>query len=124
MKKQRPVYLNLLQIKLPASGVVSILHRFSGLMLFLMIPLLLLLLEASLASEERFQQLSVGNASVIFRLIIFLGTWAIMHHLLAGIRFLLLDLHKGIALAQARTSARLVLAGSFLSALMAGWWLW
>ncbi|MFN7014923.1 MAG: succinate dehydrogenase, cytochrome b556 subunit, partial [Bacteroidia bacterium] len=58
MNKTRPKHLDLLRIKLPLPGIVSILHRISGALLFLALPLLLLMLDQSLRSIETYTSLS------------------------------------------------------------------
>lgn len=124
MQKRRPVYLNLLKIKFPASGMVSILHRASGLLLFLAIPLLLLALDRSLASLEGFDSLAMDGHGWLSRLVVGAVLWGFLHHLFAGLRFLSLDVHRGIHLPQARFSARLVLLASALSGVALALWLW
>lgn len=124
IRKQRPKYLNLVEIKLPLPGFVSILHRLSGAGLFLMLPFLLYLFDVSLASPESFTTFEqvVGNPFV--KLILLGLLWAYLHHFCAGIRFLLLDLHKGIDLPAARKTAGAVLAVSLLLTVMIGVKLW
>lgn len=124
MQKRRPVHLNLLRIKLPASGIVSILHRMSGLLLFLAIPLVLLALDRSLASREGFDAMTAGDRGFGWKLALAAVAWGFLHHLLAGFRLLLLDLHKGVHLPHARFSARLVMVASAFCALALTVWLW
>ena len=62
--KQRPVYLNLVRIRLPLPGIVSILHRISGAVLFFVgLPLLLVALQRSLGSPEAFHGLRAALAT-------------------------------------------------------------
>lgn len=125
MKKKRPVYLNLFQIKLPVSGVVSLIHRFSGALLFLSLPFFLWLFQALLESASSFDNLiNTVKYNPILKLVIAIGAWVFLHHFLAGIRFLLLDMHWGEELHQSRFSAKIVMLASItLSALILGW-LW
>lgn len=125
-KKIRPKYLSLpailFEIRLPVPGWVSILHRVSGLLLFVPFSAwLLYMLDTSLASEEGFRYIAdvyLQLPLVKAGLIVFL--WAFCHHFCAGIRFLLLDLDKGIELRPARISAAIVIAaGLALTALIA-----
>jgi len=125
MQKQRPVFLNLFLIKLPLSGVVSIMHRISGLLLFLLIPGALLLLQRSLNSPSEFDSVLVAGVSeVVIKLLVIFALAGLAQHFFAGIRCLLLDLHWGVSLPQARASAKLVLGLSLLSLLVTGVWLW
>ena len=123
--KRRPVYLDLPRIRLPLPGIVSILHRVSGALLFLAgIPVLLAGVAASLASPESFAELKAGFAHPLAKLVIVGFVWAYLHHFCAGIRYLLLDLHKGIELAPARRSSTVVLVVSIALTLIIGARLW
>ena len=124
MNQSQPKYLNLFEIRLPVPALVSILHRLSGLALFLFLPYLLWLLQASLSSPESFERYRAILAHPIAKLTLIALLWAFLHHLLAGLRFLALDLHWGTELAAARTSSRLVLIGALALTLVFGLWLW
>lgn len=107
--KPRPVYLNLIAIRLPFPGFVSFLHRFSGAVMFLIgIPALLWAVEASVASPESFAQAKAVLAHPLAKLVMLGLAWAYLHHLLAGIRHLALDLHVGAELKAARQSSTVV----------------
>jgi succinate dehydrogenase / fumarate reductase cytochrome b subunit len=113
-KKERPKYLNLrailFEIRLPLPGWVSILHRVSGtLLVFPFAAWLLYMLDASLTSEARFQAILGYLRLPLVKLGMLVFIWAFCHHLCAGIRFLVLDLNRGIELAPARRSAAAVL---------------
>ena len=123
-KQPRPKFRNinfplLLTYRLPLPGVVSIMHRISGAALFLTLPLLLWLFDLSLMSEISFARLSGITANVFFKLLLVLLIWGFIHHLVAGIRYLLLDLHLGIDLKSARASAIAVYAISLPLTLVA-----
>jgi succinate dehydrogenase / fumarate reductase cytochrome b subunit len=125
MLKQRPVYLDLVRIRLPLPGIVSILHRVSGALLFLVgIPLLLAGLAASLESPESYADVKAAFAHPLAKLVLIGFLWAYLHHFFAGIRFLLLDLLQGIELASARRSSVVVLAVSLALTLIIGARLW
>jgi len=124
MTKQRPKHLALHQIRLPLPGLVSILHRASGLLLFLALPLLLLMLQSSLRSIETYTRLRGMLQYSLSKLILLVLLWAFLHHLCAGIRFLGIDLHYGAKLAQARASSRWVLIVSLSLTVLLGAWLW
>lgn len=106
----RPVYLNLLKIKLPISGVISIMHRIFGLLLSLSIPFFTLLFGLSLQSEAGFNQaievLMMPWLQPVYGLLI----WGFSHHFFAGIRYLLLDVEVGVNKKQSIQSSWLVLA--------------
>ena len=123
--KQRPVYLDLPRIRLPLPGIVSILHRVSGALLFLAgIPLLLAGVAGSLASPEAYADLKSAFAHPLAKLALTGFVWAYLYHFCAGIRYLLLDLHVGIDLEPARRSSAVVLVVSLALTLIVGARLW
>lgn len=123
--KERPVYLDLPRIRLPLPGIVSILHRISGALLFLAgIPLLLYGVSGSLDSPERYEAMKAGFAHPVAKLVLIGLLWAYLHHFCAGIRYLLLDIHRGIELAPARRSSGVVLVLSVALTLVLGARLW
>jgi succinate dehydrogenase / fumarate reductase cytochrome b subunit len=124
--KPRPVFRNIhitqiLRYRLPWAGRVSILHRVSGALLFLALPVVLLpLFELSLTSEisyDRFRDV-VGQWWV--KLILFVLLWSYLHHFCAGLRYLVLDLHVGADKVSAQKSAIVVLAVSLGLTLLLG----
>lgn len=108
---KRPVYLNLVRIRLPIGGIVSILHRVTGVLLVLALPASLLALERSLADAAGYARLADLAASPAGRVALWVVVLATAHHLFAGLRHLLLDLDIGIERARARLGAWLVLGG-------------
>lgn len=124
MNKERPRHLALHLIKLPLPGIVSILHRISGLLLFLMLPLLLVMLQYSLLSIETYTQLLGVLQNPFIKIILLALGWAFLHHFFSGIRYLAIDLDFGVGLAQAQASSRLVLIASLSLTMLLGAWLW
>ena len=124
MNKKRPKHLALHQIKLPLPGIVSILHRVSGLLLFIALPLLLLMLQYSLASIETYTQLMGVLANPLLKLLLLGLMWAFLHHFCAGLRYLAVDMHLVRDLAQARNSSKVVMAVSLLLTILVGAKLW
>ena len=116
--KKRPKNLDLTTIRLPLPGKVSILHRVSGVGLFLFLPVLLWFFSASLTSAETFATFRSVFASLPAKVVLAGLLWAFVHHFFAGIRFLLLDLHVGIEKEAARKSAAVVFAVSIPLALI------
>lgn len=129
-KKRRPKYLSLtaflFEIRFPAAAWVSGFHRISGFLLFLPFTAwLLYLLDVSLASEQGFAHVrDVYLKMPIVRLGLLAFIWAFLHHLFAGLRFLLIDIDIGVDLPQARYSSYAVFAASILLTLFIGWRLW
>lgn len=126
--KPRPKYLSLqailFEIRLPLAGWVSILHRVSGILLFASGVWLLFLLDRSLSSPAGFDAVLRYIGFPLVKLSLLVLVWAYCHHLCAGIRFLLLDLHKGVDKAAARTSSIAVLIVSLLLTAFFGARLW
>lgn len=124
MNRERPKHLALHQIKLPLPGIVSILHRISGVMLFLSLPLLLLTFQYSLASIETHTRLQELVAHPLSKLVLIGLLWAFLHHFCAGIRYLAIDLHYVRDLNRARASSKAVLAASIALTILLGAKLW
>ncbi|HAF55446.1 MAG TPA: succinate dehydrogenase, cytochrome b556 subunit [Thauera sp.] len=124
VRKQRPKYLALNEIRQPLPAIVSILHRISGVGIFLMLPFLLYLLDRSLGSPETFETFAAVVDNWFIKLVLFGLLWAYLHHFCAGIRFLLLDMHKGVDLEPARKSSKIVLAVSLALTVIIGVTLW
>ncbi|HEC07215.1 MAG TPA: succinate dehydrogenase, cytochrome b556 subunit [Thiolapillus brandeum] len=120
----RPVFLNLLQIRLPVAGIMSIAHRAAGVLLFLSIPFLAALLSVALSGQAGFLQAQTLLKQPIMQVILFLLLWALSHHFLAGIRYLLIDVHLGVQAPRYRQTAWAVLILSPLLALLLLWGLW
>ena len=108
-KKNRPKNLNLFTIRLPINAVVSILHRVSGVGLFLALPLILLALQYSVRSPKSYAIL-MNLLDTWFAKLVLVGlSWAFFHHFFAGIRHLLQDIHWMTSLNNARFSSRVLL---------------
>ena len=124
IKNNRPKHLNLFKIHLPITGIASINHRISGLVLFLAIPVSLYLFQLSLTSSAGFTEMLEYISSPWIKLAIVLLLWSFIHHLLAGFRFLLIDQNLGISLATARKTAWFVVFAAVIATLIiSGVWL-
>lgn len=117
----RPVYLDLLRIRLPLPGWVSILHRVSGALLFLALPFGVWALSVSLSGEAGFRRAAAWMAHPLARLSLLGLVWAFAHHFFAGLRHLALDIHRGVELRRARQSSVAVLGAAGLVTLLAAW---
>ena len=128
IRKPRPKYLSLtallFEIRLPLPGWVSILHRISGLLLFLAVVWLLFMLDRSLASAEGFESMRRYLGFVPVKLALLVLIWSYCHHFCAGIRFLFLDLDRGVDLATARRTGVLALVASLALTAWLGAKLW
>ncbi|MGQ0749331.1 MAG: succinate dehydrogenase, cytochrome b556 subunit [Betaproteobacteria bacterium] len=124
MPKSRPKHLNLLQIRFPIMAIVSGLHRISGAVLFLFLPLLLWLWQQSVVSQQTFERFSGVVASPLMKIVLLGLLWSYLHHLCAGIRHLALDLQLGIDLPAARASGMAVMVVSLALTIVIGALLW
>ncbi len=124
-KKERPQFSNihvtqLINYRLPLAGVVSILHRISGFLMFALLPFALYLFEKSLLSEDSYAYYK-GFASIpVVKLVLLALIWAYMQHFCAGVRHLFMDAHMGIDKDSARRSAATVLVVSLALTALAG----
>lgn len=124
LSHSRPKNLDLRTIRLPLPGIVSILHRLSGALLFALgVPVMLMRLDQTLHPESPSWMVAYVPASIQLALL-WLLTWAFCHHFCAGLRFLLLDIHRGVDIQRARQSSVAVLVVSLLLTVLMGVWLW
>jgi len=100
--------LQIIRYRLPAAGVVSILHRVSGAMMFLLLPFILYLFDLSITSEISFDYLKGLTSHWFVKLLILAVSWGYLHHFCGGIRHLIMDSHIGLSKEEARKSAHVV----------------
>ncbi|KRW69530.1 succinate dehydrogenase, cytochrome b556 subunit [Pseudomonas sp. TTU2014-096BSC] len=124
MKSQRPVNLDLRTIKLPITAYTSIIHRVSGVILFVGVAIMLLALDASLSSEEGFAEVKAYLSSPLAKLIVWALLSALLYHLVAGIRHLIMDAGHGETLEGGKLGSKIVIAVSVVLILLAGVWIW
>jgi succinate dehydrogenase / fumarate reductase cytochrome b subunit len=117
MTDQRPVYLNLVKIRLPLPGIVSFAHRITGVILFLSLPFAVYLLDLSVESEQSFAEVQQILKQPVMLFVQILLLWSLAHHFFAGIRFLLIDAEIGVEKSQARLGSWLVLLAEVLALL-------
>jgi succinate dehydrogenase / fumarate reductase, cytochrome b subunit len=132
-KPLRPVYRNIhitqiLRYRLPAAGIVSILHRVSGVLMFLLLPLVMWAFDESLASEisharlvEVFSAGAWGLPAWLFKSVVLLLMWAYLHHFIAGVRHLWMDATHSVSRRFGALSAQVTLVLSVLITAALGW---
>lgn len=118
-KKSRPVFMNLLQIRMPVVAVLSFAHRVSGVMMCVLIPFLIYALDLSLRNEQGYAQVLEILCHPFVKFMAVLVVWALSHHMLAGIRFLLIDADIGVERASARRSAWIINLGGLIVPIIA-----
>lgn len=118
--KKRPVFLNLFKIHLPVTAVVSLAHRLTGIVLFLLIPVLIYMLDLSLDGPDGFNRVRQLAESPLWHSVMILFGWFLAHHFYAGIRYLLIDIDIGVEAAASRRGAWLVLVASIVTVLILG----
>ncbi len=116
-----------LQYRLPLAGVVSILHRASGLMMFVLLPLIIWFFDVSLTSEITYARFTsafeagIGFVPGVLVKVVVLGLiWAFLHHFIAGVRHLWMDATHSVSKEFGRQSAVVTLALSVLLTLVLG----
>ncbi len=124
MKKNRPVNLDLMTIRMPINAIVSILHRISGVFIFLAIPMLLWMFQLSVSSQLGFAQLQECLTSPLSKLVMWGVLSAFIYHLVAGIRHLIMDMGIGEEKQSGRLAAKISLAISIVLIVALGVWLW
>jgi|TARA_Y100000589_G_scaffold298296_1_gene306734 succinate dehydrogenase / fumarate reductase cytochrome b subunit len=121
---KRPVNLDLSTIKFPVTAIASITHRVTGVAIFLALPILLWMLDRSLASPESFADLKELMTSPLVKLVVWAILAVLLYHLVAGIRHLVMDAGVGESLEGGRRGAKLVFIISVVLILLVGGWIW
>lgn len=123
MNHHRPVNLDLGSLKFPPMAIASILHRISGLALFLLLPLMMYFLSVSLVSLSSFDQLQIMLAKSYNKLLLWAFSTALIYHVLAGFRHIVMDMGWGEQLETARRSAITVIFLAIIFAISLGVWI-
>lgn len=124
VKSQRPVNLDLRTIKLPVTAYTSILHRISGVILFVGIAFMLFALDRSLSSEDGFGQVKAWLTSPLAKLVIWALLSALLYHLVAGVRHLIMDAGVGETLEGGKLGSKIVIVVAAVMIILAGVWIW
>lgn len=124
MNKKRPVNLDLLSIRFPITAITSILHRISGVVLFLSIPILLCLLSNSLSTSDSFDDVVSLMQGFWVKLLVFGILSAALYHFVAGLRHLLMDCGLGEEKTSGKIGAKIMLVIAVVLIIIMGVWLW
>lgn len=130
ISKPRPGPMRLtdaLQYRLPPAGVVSILHRVSGALMFFLLPFVVWLFDTSLSSEVSYDRFTSAFAAGIgfapgwfIKLVVLALIWGYLHHFIAGVRHLWMDATHSVSKAQGRSSALVTLVASAVLTVLLG----
>jgi succinate dehydrogenase / fumarate reductase, cytochrome b subunit len=131
LARKRPEFRNinafrdLPTYRLPAAGIVSILHRVSGVLMFVLLPLVMWLFDRSVSSEISFARfrhaLNDGAGGVLLKLVVLALIWAYLHHFIAGLRHVWMDVsHAAVGKQRGATSAKVTLVASLLLTVILG----
>lgn len=122
--RQRPGTMRLIdavKYRMPLAALVSILHRVSGLLMFMLLPFVVWLLDVSLTTEISYERFTSAFAAGIgfvpawfLKLIVLALIWSFLHHAIAGLRHLWMDTTHSVSKAQGQSSAAFTLAASLL----------
>ncbi len=121
--RRRPVYLDLFQIRFPLMAITSIAHRISGVLMILAIGPAVYALSLSLSGPAGFQRVQAALDSGPAWLVLVVIGWGFAHHFFAGLRYLLMDIGRGMERETARRSALATLVLGVAGAIAIGWWL-
>lgn len=124
MNKKRPVNLDLGSMKFPPMAIASVLHRVSGVVLFVLLPIMIFLLGQSLQSEEMFNQIKIKLSEPYYKFILWAFSAALIYHILAGIRHMIMDLGFGEDLCTGRRTSILVIVLAVIATIFLGIWIW
>tara|TARA_Y100001934_G_C12317835_1_gene758480 strand:+ start:1132 stop:1506 length:375 start_codon:yes stop_codon:yes gene_type:complete len=124
VNKKRPVNLDLTTLSFPPMAIASILHRISGVVLFVLLPVIGYFFYLSLESAANFAVLQNYMQKIPIKLLLIAFISALTYHLLAGIRHILMDLGLGEHLHASRNSALMTIIASAILSIGLGIWLW
>lgn len=124
VNNKRPVNLDIGTMKLPITAYASIMHRISGVAIFAGLAVLLYLLDATLASEESFNEAMNCLDSFFMKLVLWAVVSGVIYHSVAGVKHLIMDLGIGETLEGGVLGAKIVLSVSVVLILLAGIWIW
>jgi succinate dehydrogenase / fumarate reductase cytochrome b subunit len=118
-------FTDLPKYRLPVAGIVSILHRVSGVLMFVLLPLIIWIFDKSISSEISFARLrsafNTGAGGVVLKLVALGLIWAYLHHLIAGVRHVWMDVsHAAVSKQRGASSARFTLIASLVLTVVLG----
>lgn len=124
MNQKRPVNLDLTTLSFPVTAITSIMHRLSGIAVFLLLPFMFYLLQKSLSSAQSFADLHVLLQNGLVKLVIWVFISALFYHFMAGVRHMISDFGYGEDIVTAKKTATILLVLTVISTVGLGVWIW
>jgi succinate dehydrogenase / fumarate reductase cytochrome b subunit len=124
VNEHRPINLDLTTMKYPPMAIASILHRISGVILFILFPVILYYLQLSLQSVDSFNHLQTMFHCICNKLVLWAFASAFIYHVIAGIRHVLMDFEVGDKLSSGRFGAIAVMVIAAILIIILGLWIW
>ncbi len=124
MNNKRPVNLDLTTLHFPIMAITSIMHRISGMVVFILLPFMFYFLQQSLASPESFKHLHLILSKPIYKLMLWVFWSSLTYHFMAGVRHMFADYGHGETVAVAKKTAIILLALTVLTTVFIGVWIW
>jgi len=124
MKQNRPINLDLRTLHFPVMAITSIMHRVSGIIIFVCLPLMIYWLQLSLASNESYDHMLELLDKSYDKLILWGFLSALVYHFMAGIRHMIADFGYGETVAVAKKTAGLLLILTVITTVLLGVWVW
>lgn len=124
MNQKRPVNLDLTTLSFPITAITSIMHRLSGIAVFLLLPYMFYLLQQSLSSAQGFADVQVMMQQSLNKLLVLLFVSALFYHFMAGVRHIISDFGYGEDITTAKKTANILLVLTVISTIGLGVWIW
>jgi len=124
VENNQPMFLNLMKIRFPVTAITSILHRITGVLLFIFIPFVLYILHQSVESATAFNDLMAHAPGVFWRLMVWLLLSSVIYHILAGFRHIVMDCGFAESMTAARITSWLLIVLEIGFIIATGFWVW
>ncbi|HBB53040.1 MAG TPA: succinate dehydrogenase, cytochrome b556 subunit [Legionellales bacterium] len=124
MNKKRPINLDLTTLHFPVMAITSIMHRISGILVFVLLPFMLFYFQQSVRTAESFNHLQDILVSPFHRLVLWAFLSALSYHFMAGVRHIIADYGYGETVNTAKKTAWVLLSLTVITTVGLGVWIW
>lgn len=124
MNQKRPINLDLRTLHFPVMAITSIMHRVSGIIIFVLLPFMIYFLQLSLGSKESYHHMQEILDKPFYKLVLWGFLSALVYHFMAGVRHMIADYGIGETVEAAKKTARLLLILTVVSTVLLGVWVW